>query len=78
MKNVSESEMIAGTILAYSTVVDAGVLKGIDGKRYYFTKANWLSPGVEPENNTEITFISHSGRALSVKAVALREVGRSA
>ena len=66
--------MIAGTILAYSTVVNAGVIKGIDGKGYYFTKADWSSSGLEPENNTEITFIEHCGRAFRVKAIALREV----
>jgi len=65
--------MIAGTILAYSTVVNAGVIKGIDGKGYYFTKADWLSPGLEPENNGQITFIRHCGRAISVKLTAVEE-----
>ena len=66
--------MIAGTILAYSTVVNAGVIKGIDGKGYYFTKTDWSSSELEPENNTEISFIRHCGRALSVKVRALREI----
>jgi hypothetical protein len=66
--------MIAGTILAYSTAVNAGVIKGIDGKGYYFTKANWLSPELEPENNAEIIFTRHCGRAISVKLVAVGEI----
>jgi len=61
--------MITGMILAYNTDVEAGVIKGVDGKPYYFTKADWSSPEVKPSEDIAITFIPNRGCALKVKRI---------
>jgi len=62
--------MSTGTILAYNNIIEAGVIKGIDGKGYYFTKADWSSVRVKPANDMNISFIKDRGRALNVTRVA--------
>jgi hypothetical protein len=61
--------MICGTILVYSIEAQAGVIKGCDGKPYYFTKADWRSIRTIPANDMAITFTPNRRLALNVSKI---------
>ena len=44
-----------GTVIAYSTAANGGVLKAEDGKAYYFSMAEWLSKTL-PATGLNISF----------------------
>lgn len=58
---------IKGTIIGYSEDVSAGLLRCDDGRKYMFTKSEWVSPQ-RPVSQAPVTFELRSGQAVQVKA----------
>jgi hypothetical protein len=54
-------------ILAYSDDVNAGVIKGHDGERYHFPKAEWRSPEIKPQVNMLVIFQKDNKSACNVQ-----------
>jgi hypothetical protein len=48
--------MSDGTVSAYAADMEMGVIKTHDGKKYLFSKADWLSSTVTPEAGLIVTF----------------------
>jgi hypothetical protein len=61
--------MSDGTVFGYAADMEMGVIKTHDEKRYFFAKADWLSPEVAPEAGVIVTFEVAGTAAKKIKAV---------
>lgn len=59
--------MMNGVILAYSSDVSAGVIRGDDGKSYYFPKTEWASAENRPLTGLTVTFSRREHNACQVR-----------
>jgi hypothetical protein len=59
--------MMNGVILAYSSDVSAGVIKGEDGRSYYFPKTEWASAENHPVSGLTVTFSRRERNACHVR-----------
>ncbi len=58
-----------GKVTAYSAAVNAGVIKGEDGKDYQFTRRQWRDKEY-PTSKQTVTFENNANRAERVTAKA--------
>ena len=56
-----------GKVIAYSSVVSAGVIEDKKGNYYRFPLKNWESPHQPPVKNQNVEFQDNEGQASSVK-----------
>lgn len=54
-----------GTVIAYSSAANGGVLQDEDGKSYYFSMAEWLSKRL-PATGLDISFSPSNNIARAV------------
>jgi len=45
-----------GAVSCYSVDMETGIIIGADGKRYVFTKAEWLRDEIKPDAGLPVTF----------------------
>jgi hypothetical protein len=61
--------MSDGTVLAYAGDMEMGVIKTHGGKKYHFSKADWLSSEITPEAGLIVTFEATGSMARKVSVV---------
>jgi hypothetical protein len=61
--------MSDGTVVAYAGDMEMGVIKSHDGKKYHFSKADWLSSTIAAEAGLIVTFEPTGSMARKVSVV---------
>jgi hypothetical protein len=55
-----------GIVTVYSPVVDAGLIRGEDGRQYVFDRDHWHSPDETPRDGLRVSFTADRRRPLRV------------
>ena len=57
-----------GKVLDFNLQADEGIISGVDGQRYSFTKAEWKSLEINPAQNVEVDFGIEDDKAIAIYA----------
>ncbi len=74
--NVVKGITMQGNILVFHPETNTGIISGHDGTRYSFSRADWTSPKVEPQEGLTIDFDTDGKKATQIIVLQTKPSGR--
>jgi TM2 domain-containing membrane protein YozV len=67
-----------GTVLTFHPETNTGLISGYDGTRYTFSRADWTTPNLEPQQGLTVDFDGDGKKALQIIVIESKATFRKA